>query len=104
MECAVDSLTDDAVGCFLVTTDAGSRYWLDLDRRILRRSTVAAFQQRRVLRRDEEEIGLVAIVRCQLGRPLVLLIDLKLPGIRVTTRASTAVTRISPVPAVLVRP
>ena len=99
-----DALTDDTTGCFVVTTQSASRYWLDLDRRLLRRVTSLPFQARLHLRRDCEDIDLVQVVDCRLGHPMVLLINLNLPGVSVTARRSTPVVRIEAVPEVLVRP
>ncbi|TFC16539.1 hypothetical protein [Cryobacterium glucosi] len=99
----VDSLTDDATGCYVVTTQSASRYWLDLDRRLLRRVPSPSFPDRLQLRRDGEDIDLLEVVRCRVGRPLVLLINLNVPGVWLTTRESTPVTRIESVPKALVR-
>ena len=100
----MESLTDDATGCYVVTTESGTRYWLDLNRRQLQRVPSPAFPARLQLRRDGEHIDLVEVVRCLLGQPMVLLINLWVPGVWCTTRESTPVVRIDPVPEGLVRP
>ncbi|TFC16541.1 hypothetical protein [Cryobacterium glucosi] len=94
----MDLLTDDATGQFVVATESGSRYVLDLDRRVLRRAPGPVFQELRRLRRDGESIDLIEIVECRIGHRMVLRIDLNAPGVLVTTRISTAVVRIDPLP------
>jgi hypothetical protein len=99
----MEVLMDTTTGCYVVTTESSSRYWIDLDRHLLRR--VSSTVPRRLrLRRDGEVIDLVEVVDCRLGKPMVLLIDLGLPGVWFTTRRSTAVVRIDEVPRMLVGP
>ena len=100
----MDSLRDDEAGCYLVTTESSSRYWLDLDRRLLRRETSAAFAGTLRLRRDGEELDLVEVVDCRVGHPLILLINLNLPGVWLTTRESAPVVRIERLQKPLIRP
>jgi hypothetical protein len=100
----VNTLTDDATGCYVVTTQSASRYWLDLNRRLLRRVTSTQPQTTLHLRGDGEDIDLIEIVDCRLGHPMVLLINLNVPGVWLTTRESTTVVRIDPIPESLVRP
>lgn len=52
------------------------------------------------LRGDGEDLILEEIVECRRGRPLLLLINLHLPGILITTRESTPIIRIDPVPEI----
>lgn len=40
----MDTLTDDATDCYVVTTASASRYWLDLDQKALRRVPSPAVQ------------------------------------------------------------
>jgi hypothetical protein len=98
----MDSVMDDATGCYVVTTSAGSRYWLDLDRRLLRRVPNQTVQKSRHLRRDGEDIDLLEVIRCELGQPMLLLINLNVPGVWLTTRESTTIIRIDQVPQALV--
>ena len=97
------SLTDEATGCYVVTTESGTRYWLDLTRRQLQRVPSPAFPGMLGLRRDGEDVDLIEVVRCVLGYPMVLLINLWVPGVWCTTRESTPVVRIDSVPQGLVR-
>jgi hypothetical protein len=99
----MDSLTDDATGCYVVTTTSGTRYWLDLDRRLSRRVVNPAALRPLRLRQDGADIDLLEIVKCRVGLPLILLINLNLPGVWLTTRESTPVNRIDHVPQALVR-
>jgi hypothetical protein len=100
----MESLIDTTTGCYVVTTESSSRYWMDLDRRLLRRVSSASVHGRLRLRRDDEVIDLVEVVDCRLGKPMVLLIDLGVPGVWFTTRRSTAVVRIDEVPRMLMGP
>lgn len=95
----VASLADQESGCFLVTTVSGATYQLDLDRRQLRRSVGPVLPSQLRLRRDGEDVDLIEIVLCEVGRPMVLLISLNLPGIWLTTRESSNVVRIDELPA-----
>lgn len=99
----MDALTDDAIGCFVITTESASRYSLDLNQRLLRRVTSPIFQARLRLRNDGEDIDLIEVVDCRVGHPLILLINLNLPGVWLTKRESTPIVRIDPVPNTLVR-
>ena len=92
------ALTDEATGRYLVTTESGSRYTLDFNRRLFRRTTNPTLVARRGLRRDGEDIDLVEVIECRLGKPLLLLINLWVPGVWFTTRESTPVVRIEPLP------
>ncbi|WP_104170015.1 hypothetical protein [Cryobacterium sp. M23] len=99
----MDTLTDDATGCYVVTTASATRYWLDLDRRLLRRVTSPGVQSPHRLRQDGDDIDLLEVVQCHIGRPMVLLINLNVPGVWLTTRESTPVVRIDSVPKTLIR-
>jgi hypothetical protein len=59
-----------------VATVSASRYWLDLDRRLLRRVSSPVFQATLHLRGDGEDVDLVEVVDCRIGHPMVLLINL----------------------------
>ncbi|QYF74362.1 hypothetical protein [Cryobacterium sp. PAMC25264] len=100
----MDSLADDASGCYVVTTVSGTRYWIDLERRLLRRVTSSVAQSSLRLRQDGADIDLLEIVRCHVGQPMVLMINLNVPGVWLTTRETTPVSRIDAVPRVMVRP
>jgi hypothetical protein len=49
------------------------------------------------------DVDLVEVVVRQVGRPMVLLINLYVPVVCFTARASTPVVRIDPIPEELVR-
>ncbi|ASD21705.1 hypothetical protein B7495_06030 [Cryobacterium sp. LW097] len=100
----MDSLADDATGCYVVTTASGTRYWIDLERRLLRRVTSPVAQSSLRLRQDGADIDLLEIVHCHVGQPMVLMINLNVPGVWLTTRETTPVRRIDAVPRVMVRP
>jgi hypothetical protein len=90
----VIELIDGMPGMFLVTTERGTRYWFDTTRGVVRRETNASNPARLDLRRDGESVDLVEIVTCTVGSPLVILINLEIDGIMLTSRESTPVTAI----------
>jgi hypothetical protein len=89
----VDALEDDAPGRFRITTRSGTRYLIDLDRRLIRREP-AFTGGSVVMRRDGQDLDLVFLRECRLGAPLIALVDLHLPGACWTQRTSAEVTRI----------
>ncbi|GAB3129592.1 hypothetical protein [Glaciibacter psychrotolerans] len=95
------SVTDDEHGRYLVESETGSRYTLDLDKRIVRRLPTELSALR--LRRDGDHVDLVEVVRCAVGQPMLLLVDLNVPGVWLTTRESTRVVRIDRLPEHSVR-
>ena len=100
----MDSFSDDEAGCYVVTTESSSRYWLDLDRRLLRRVPSDVFAGTLRLRRDGEDLDLVEVVDCRVGHPLIVLINLDLTGVWLTARESTPVVRIERLQKPLIRP
>lgn len=99
----MESLSDDGAGTFLVCTMTGSRYLLDLDQRVFRRTPRDAWDETLRLRRDGDVIDLVELVRCVRGEPMLLLIDLDVPGVSMTSRETTAVVSIEATTSGLVR-
>ena len=92
---AMSSLKDEISGRFLLRTQSGSRYWLDLDRREMCRMPVAddpALDHR--LRRDGDTVRVLRLVECTIGRGMHLLIDLAVPGVAATSRRTTPVMAI----------
>ena len=84
-------LTGVTAGRYTVTTEA-ARYLFDLGRRVVRRLPVGP--DAADLRRDAEEVALVAVACCEVGWPMTLVIDLNAPGVLATTRSTTFVTAI----------
>ena len=85
---------DEAHGTYLVRTTA-SRYVLSLDLQIVIRfpdtgppTEVAA------LRRDCDQIQLLAVEDATVGRPMILIVDLHLPNVPFTLRRSMDVVSI----------
>ena len=90
MEVDVLRVTDSESGLFAVGTVSGSTYLLDLDGRTVRRIRVDHDPWHQ-LRRDGEEIRLLEIIRCVIREPMVLIIDLQVPGVAYTTRETSDV-------------
>jgi hypothetical protein len=90
-----DAVDDDGLGQFRITTRTGTRYFLDLDRRLIRREP-AFTGSSALMRADGQDLDLVFLRQCRLGVPLVVLIDLHIRGACWTQRTSADVTRIRP--------
>lgn len=90
------TLEDSVPGRYEVITASGSRYVIDLHRMRLRRLPPVGGWADRTLRRDGAEISLLEVVACTVGREMVLLVDLCVPGVIATTRRTTPVMSIEP--------
>lgn len=90
-----DRVLDEMDGIFVVTTDDGVAYRLDLDERQVTRTVEAGTGVRAVL--DPESAALVAVATCRVGAPMVLLIDRNVPGVLFTRRTSATVLVIDQV-------
>jgi hypothetical protein len=99
----MNELLDDATGVYVVTTESDSKYWLDLDQRLVRRVTSLFSPETLQLREDGHLVDLLEIITCRLGQPILLMINLNVPNVWLTTRESTPVVRIDAVPARLAR-
>jgi hypothetical protein len=92
----VDELADDGDGGWRVLTQTGTRYLLDLDRRRIRRLPAPGALST-WMRRDGEELHLIELCQCRVGSPLIILVDLQVPGARHTQRTSDQIRRIRPI-------
>ena len=88
------TLMDQARGAYLVRTQS-SRYVISLDLQLVSRfpdagppTEVAA------LRRDCDQIDLLAVEDATVGRPMILIVDLHLPNVPFTLRRSMDVVSI----------
>lgn len=88
----MNSLSDTTTGHYAVLTLSGSIYTLDLDARTFGRDAATPDHD---LRRDGDDVHLIAVISCEVGEPMTLVIDLNVPGVDYTTRTTT--------PAVLIR-
>lgn len=88
----VELLTDDMSGGFIVLTDDGCEFRVDLDERVIRMTRGDASGP--FARGGGEDIDLLELAMCRLGEPMVLLIDLKVPGVWFTRRTTEPVHRI----------
>ena len=86
----MDSLSETRSGRFVVTTASNSRYLLDLDASTMRRLPALDMAVGRSLRRDGEVIDVIAL-RCSIGRPMLLIVNLHVPGTLFTRRRTTDV-------------
>lgn len=84
-------LTDDMSGVHLVETSDGTQLRVDLDARVVTTYPVAGSSIRR---RRSEEVALVLLATCRVGEPMVLLLDLVIPGVWFTRRTTEVVAHI----------
>lgn len=90
-----DQVLDEMDGVFVVTTDEGVEYRLDMNKRQVTRMVEVRAGVRAVL--DPESAALVAVATCRVGAPMVLLIDRDVPGVLFTRRTSANVLTINQV-------
>ena len=88
------SLNGFTSGRYLVHTQSGSRYDIDLDRETFTRLPAMDMAVDRSLRRDGEEATLLEIVDCTVGRSATLMIDLSWGAVLFTRRCTTSVVSI----------
>jgi hypothetical protein len=88
------TLMDQAHGAYLVRTTS-SRYVISLDLNVVRRHPgTAPPTEVAALRRDHEQLDLLAMFECTVGTPMVLALDLHLPFVPFTLRRSMPVVSI----------
>lgn len=90
----MDTLKNLNSGRYLVSTESGSQYVIDQDSWTMLRLPAMDMAVDRSLRRDGQEIHVVAIKDCTVGREMQLIVDLRLPGVVATKRRSTEVQSI----------
>ena len=90
----MDSLTNSSRGFWSVETVSGSSYLLDMDNRVLLRQANPSGDEDGTLRRDGDPIQLIQLVHSEVGDRMLLLVNLRVPGVVCTTRISTTVLRI----------
>jgi len=90
---AWDQLLDEMDGVFTVTTEDGSVFGLDLDARLV---CVAPeiLDAGTPLDAKPAPTRLLTLVICQVGAPMVMLIDRGTPGVWFTRRTTAPVTHI----------
>lgn len=91
----MDSLDGRTEGRYRVTTTS-ARYLIDLGAMRLVRTAADRDDAIRTLREDDEPVALLRLIQCQRTRPMVLDIDLHVPGVTLTRRTTTEVVHIEP--------
>ena len=84
-----DRVLDEMDGIFVVTTDDGVAYHLDLDERQVTRTVEVSAGVWTAL--DSASAALVAVATCRVGAPMVLLIARDVPGVMFTRHTSATV-------------
>jgi hypothetical protein len=88
----ITTLSDVTSGLYLIRTRSGSQQVINLDRMTICR--IAPAETNRPLRQDDTEIDILFMGKCELGRELIRIVDLHLPGIIATFRRTTEVLAI----------
>ena len=91
VELSMRSLSDTSVGRFAVLTLSSSIYTLDLNQRVFERDAASPDHD---LRRDGDTGHLIAVISCEVGKPMRLAIDLNVPGVDYNTLTTTPVVLI----------
>ncbi len=86
------TLNGVTTGTYKIETISGSVYHLDLDRRVFTRNPLD--DPELILRRDHEEVRLLELLECTVGRRMLLIIDLRVENVLYTTRDTTPVVAI----------
>ena len=89
----MEALEGVTTGRYTVTTDA-AEYLLDLDRMTMQRFPHPGVPLAADLRRDAEEVTLLAVARCVVGQSMKILVDLDASGVLATTRRTTPIVAI----------
>ncbi|MFD7871518.1 hypothetical protein ACFV3I_13600 [Microbacterium sp. NPDC059771] len=89
---SLECLLDEMDGVFVVATDDGTMYRLDMDQRLVTRSAEVGPGVLAVV--DSAPASLLTVATCRIGAPMVLLIDRNVPGVRFTRRTTANVIRI----------
>jgi hypothetical protein len=90
----LETLVDRRTGSYLISTLSGSRQILNLDRRTTCRVPRPDESGRSTLRDDNEEIDIVQIGVCEVGRAMILLVNLHIRGVEFTYRRTSPVLAI----------
>lgn len=87
------ALSDEMLGQYVVSTEDGVDYLLDLDGRLLRRVRSSDRGDQ-----DMETASLVMLATCRVDEPMVALVDRHAPGVWFTRRTTARVIRIASEP------
>ncbi|MDO8382815.1 MAG: hypothetical protein Q7T17_07545 [Microbacterium sp.] len=87
------ALSDEMLGQYVVSTEDGVDYLLDLDDRRLRRMRSGPRTEL-----DTESASLVMLATCRVDEPMVALVDRHAPGVWFTRRTTARVTQITAAP------
>ena len=90
----MEALSSYSVGVWSVQTVTGSTYLLDLDNMLVVRQWDLSANNDNILRRDGDPISLVWLQHCEVGDPMVLLLDLHVTEVHFTAQISSTVLRI----------
>ena len=91
---------DTANGRYLVLTTSGSLYEIDLDQMTLYRHRSHDDPSQHTRRRDGQNVELLEIRECTVGRRMIAVINLRWEKVPSTTRVSTPVIAITAAPKI----
>ena len=92
----ITALANTTTGTYLIATYSGSRYALNLDRMTVVRVPLSDDTEGWSLFQYADEIEVIALGECNVGEPLLLMLDL-LPGFDFTRCVTTPVVSIEKV-------
>ena len=90
----MEALSSYSVGVWSVQTVTGTTYLLDLDDMLVVRQWDLSANNDNILRRDGDPISLVWLHHCEVGDPMLLLLDLYVTEVDFTAQISSTVLRI----------
>ena len=89
---------DTVSGRYRVLTTSGSLYEIDLDQMTLCRHRSLDDPSQHTLRRDDQNVELLELRECTVGRRMTVVLDLRWENVSSTTRSSTPVIAITAAP------
>lgn len=99
VEIELKTISDSDIGQYLVGTASGSAYVLDLDERKMLWASHEVCGDIDGLLHLAVEATIIAIARCRIGEPMVLLVGLPVPGLAPTKWTSSVVAVIEALPS-----
>lgn len=89
---------DSVAGMYAVVTESTSVYVIDLDAMVFSRLRGLEDPTAATLRRDGEPVELLQIMECTVGKRMLLMLNLHVPGVAFTMRDTTPVQSIRLLP------
>jgi hypothetical protein len=91
---SITTLRGVTTGTYLISTNSGARYILNLDRTTICRIAPPRSESAETLRQDGDEIDVVEMGDFEVGQTVLFVVNLHIPGVVSTIRRSTRVLAI----------